>query len=812
MSTMKRIGFIFLLMGLVLLMGCGGKEEEAVMEATAVPPTTAIEQTAVKPTTAPNPTPAAEATAEPAAVPVTLGETASSEEGGFTFHPIPEYELVTYGGMVNMLAPGADPDVGPMVMLMGGQSAEMTNEALYAELKSGTVMTVSEAEAITVQGLPGLAADINGDNNGKAMQGRVALVMVTPTQSFTMLIGAPAAQWTEVAPYFDGLLTAVTFFDPIIPPPTSNLEPGSYSYVNSNIVRDIVVQDGVAYAATLGGLAAWNLDNRYAMNYTPLQGLGHLNNYAVTTCEINGAKQIVVGTLEGISLFDPFYGQWDTTPLTPEDSLVAKSKIDRLFCDQANGRLLIAYSGLGVLDLDTGDFVRYTKDNGLSWNAIFDIAVNGSDIWVASGYNGLSQISDGQVTIHNAASGMPDERAYALAAAPDGTLWVGGSTGLMQFSGGQWALYDVMADINEIELAADGTLWLASASMGGGGTLCRFDPQVGECAVAYRDADNQSILALSLDEQGRPVYGTDKGVYLFDEVSETAVPYINEYEMLLSNTVDSLAIAPNGMLWLGTTAGIQVLDPAFPDMLWTTYNKADTPGLGGNWGQDIAFAPDGSVWIAMTNGNASRYRDGAWQPFEAIYSYDSVAVDAEDRAWFGKKGKGIIVLNADGSTAMQLTTAEGLPSNEVLALLADGETMWIALDSGLAKYADGQVELVLDKNRLPHPYVRALALDAAGDLLIGANLSIVRYDGDQTEVLINFQQEKYMDWLTTLAVAPNGRIWAGTANGLFYSDNGSDWNRMTTADGLLSNTISSLLVDPYGTLWIGGGGLLHTVP
>ena len=450
-------------------------------------------------------------------------------------------------------------------------------------------------------------------------------------------------------------------------------------------MRDLVVQDGVAYAATLGGLAAWNLSDGYAMNYTPLQGLGHVNNYAITACEIDGEQQIVIGTLQGISLFDPFYGMWDTTPLTPEDSLVDKSQIDRLYCDQENGRLLIGYSGLGVLDLASGDFVRFNKDNGLSWNQVFDIAVNGSDIWVASGYNGLSQISDGQVTIHNVASGMPDERAYSLAVAPDGTLWVGGSTGLMKFSNGAWTFYDVLADINEIELAEDGTLWLAQASMGGG-SLCQFDPQTEACITDYPEPNSQPILALALDEYGQPVYGTDKGVYLVDESGEMAISsFINEYDMLLNNTVSSLATAPDGMLWLGTQAGIQVLDPAFPDMLWTTYQKADTPGMGGNWGVSTAFSPDGTAWLAMTNGSASRFRDGVWDSFPDIASYESVAVDAEGRAWFGDEGKGIVVLNPDGSTAMKLTTAEGLPSDRVMALLADGDTMWIALDSGLAK-------------------------------------------------------------------------------------------------------------------------------
>ena len=180
-----------------------------------------------------------------------------------------------------------------------------------------------------------------------------------------------------------------------------------------------------------------------------------------------------------------------------------------------------------------------------------------------------------------------------------------------------------------------------------------------------------------------------------------------------------------------------------------------------------------------------------------------------------------MVFDAEGNQAMTLTKADGLPSDSVLVLLADAYTgtIWIGTDAGVARYADGNVELVLDKGDLPHAYIRALALDTSGALLIGANLSVVRYDGNQTEVLFNLQQEGYMDWLTTLAAAPDGRIWAGTANGLFYSDDWYTWTRMTTQDGLLTNYISALAVDQYGSTWIGGGGsnfdgggLLHIVP
>ncbi len=812
MTVMRRGSLYVAMVALLMLsLACGGGGKN--VEPTQVPE---------KATTAPIPTARPSATPKPAQpeVAVDLGELRQNEEGGFSYRVVPGYEVTEFGGMVNMMPSGADPDVGPVVTIVGGLNDEdMTNTDLYEQLKSGTPMTIGDAEAITVFGVPGLAVDITGDNNGKPMQGRAALVMVTPTQQFSLLVGAPTEGWTAVAPYFDALLASVEFYAPTAPELTSWIDPGTYAYVNSNVVRDVTVYDGVAYAATLGGMVAWNLDAGYATAYTPLQGMGHVSSNAVTSCDIQGEERIVVGTQQGLSLFDPSTGRWDATPIAPGSSNVATSKITRLTCDREQRWLLIGYNGLGVLDLDAGDFAHFTTTEGLSWNAVTDIAVWGSSIWVASGYNGLSEINGGEVQIHNAASGMPDERANALAFGADGALWVGGSKGLMQFKEGAWTLYEVMSDIAEVEVAADGSVWIASAPLGAG-RLCRFDPAAGRCAVEYQEMDNQAILALALDDAGQPVYGTSKGLYVFDEATGTATPYVNA-DLLASNFVDSLASAPDGMLWVGTDAGFQVLDPSFPDAEWPTYTTQNTPGLGGNWAAALATGEDGTVWAAVTNGDVSRYRDGQWESYEGARSYDTVAVDTEGRAWFGDDRKGIVVFDAAGNQVMTLTKADGLPSDGVLVLLADPYTgtIWIGTDAGVARYGDGSVELVLGKQDLPHAYIRALALDTSGALLIGANLSVVRYDGNQTEVLYNLQQEGYMDWLTTLAAAPDGRIWAGTANGLFYSDDWTTWTRMTTQDGLLTNFVSALAVDQYGTAWIGGGGsnfdgggLLHIVP
>ena len=46
----------------------------------------------------------------------------------------------------------------------------------------------------------------------------------------------------------------------------------------------------------------------------------------------------------------------------------------------------------------------------------------------------------------------------------------------------------------------------------------------------------------------------------------------------------------------------------------------------------------------------------------------------------------------------------------------------------------------------------------------------------------------------------------GTDKGLLHGSPEMGWNLMTTANGLLSNYISALLVDQYGAVWVGAGG------
>jgi len=106
-----------------------------------------------------------------------LGEEYRSLEGGYAFRVVPGFELEEFFGLVSMQAPGADPDVGPFFMLIGGSNDETkTNLQLLDDFEAGLDESgeVFDTQDIQIDGLPGIMVDFKGVPEGKEALGRVA--------------------------------------------------------------------------------------------------------------------------------------------------------------------------------------------------------------------------------------------------------------------------------------------------------------------------------------------------------------------------------------------------------------------------------------------------------------------------------------------------------------------------------------------------------------------------------------------------------------------------------------------------------------
>lgn len=587
-------------------------------------------------------------------------------------------------------------------------------------------------------------------------------------------------------------------------------EPGWRIFSNANFVNGVAVHDGVLWAATEGGVVAWDLETDQAVKYTPLDGMGHLSTYDVVICPMPNPT-VVVATETGLSLFDIASGTWSAAPITPENSNVSTSKITELFCDQENGRLLISYYGLGVLDIASGGWQRYLGEDGLAWDAVDGMTVSGKDIWTAS-YKGISVIGSQSIQVYDESTGMPDETTNAITSTSDGTVWVASSDGLLRFQQGEMSVFDSdnidglpAGRLQAITIASNGTVWVAST----GNRLCQFDPAQENCSYTYEGDQNYYLTDMASGGTGDVYYSSYGGGIWAYNGSEWRNLLLQE-DQLVGNFVEAFAEDPNGMMWVATDNGIQQFDPKNIDAPWKAF-KAGEGGPPSKWAQGVFISPSGEIWLAHDSKRASSFDGSNWSRYGEeegiISSVNAIAFDKNGTPYIGTN-EGLLIM--EGASHTLLTDTDGLPSKNVRSLYADGDVMWVGTVDGLARLQNGNVETVLDSssNGMPDDNITAIRKTADGSFVIGTAGGLVGYDGQQVSVLLEPLSTSSMLGLvqavSDIAIAPDGRLWVSTYAGLYHGD-GQNWEHITTAEGLPANNVNTVFVDSSGVVWVGGG-------
>ena len=590
-------------------------------------------------------------------------------------------------------------------------------------------------------------------------------------------------------------------------------EPGWRIFSNANFVNGIAVHEGTLWAATEGGVVAWDVKSGQYTKYTPLDGLGYLSTYDVVVCPMP-EPTVVVATERGLSLYNLSTKVWDTTPITPEDSHVATNKIDKLFCDEQNGRLLISFSGIGILDIASGAWQHYLDDDGLAWNGVDDMTVVGTDIWTA-GYKGISVISDQGIQIYNEETGMPEESSDSVGSTPDGAVWVATSKGLVRFIESDMSVFNnetsegLTGSVDALTIAPDGTVWTALAAYGGA-RLCQFDPAQEACLYTYEGDDKRLLSDIVAGNAGDVYYATyGDGIRAYDG-SEWHNFSIQE-DQLASNFIYNIFEDPNGMLWVGTDNGVQTFDPGDIYSTWKTY-EAEDGKMPSNKVKSIQANPSGDIWFTHES-YVSSFNGSSWARYgeeEGVTgSVFALAFDKDGVPYVGMD-EGLVILS-DGSYTL-LTDADGLPNVRVLSLLYDGEFMWIGTSDGLARYDGANVEVVLDQSwdGLPDDAILSIVRDQDGRLLLGTTEGLARYDGQKVTTLLEPQAVSggifgsQSQSISGIAVDLDGSLWVSTYGGLYHGD-GQNWEHFSTHDGLPANNINTVFVDSTGVVWVGGG-------
>ena len=237
--------------------------------------------------------------------------------------------------------------------------------------------------------------------------------------------------------------------------------------------------------------------------------------------------------------------------------------------------------------------------------------------------------------------------------------------------------------------------------------------------------------------------------------------------------------------------------------LWQSFLSGD--GIPSGNILSIYTAQDGALWFG-TDAGASQY-DGSWRdaglPSERVRA---ITQTADGALWFGTDA-GLARRGADGACCRIWTAADGLPYGDIHALAVGAHApaggnapgVWVGTTKGLA-YIDG--ERVTIDSPVPDANIQALTVTPEGDLVASvAGRGVWRRgqaDGWQTLGKGALVGEGPL----ALWAAQDGRIWAGTSNGLVYYQDRA-WQRHPLLDDDNGLKVLALLQDRDGGLWAG---------
>jgi ligand-binding sensor domain-containing protein len=589
--------------------------------------------------------------------------------------------------------------------------------------------------------------------------------------------------------------------------PAPRTKPSLKTFSNANDVEAIAIDAGRLYAATAGGVVAWDIaSGRMIRKWTSLDGLLGNHAYSIAVCPLPEPR-VAVGTVDGLNLLDPARERWEA--MTPGNSDLAAAAVTCLAPDPRHGALYIGfgYAGLNVLEGRTRSWRHIATVNGLLANRVEGMAVanGGQQVWVAA-RSGVSLVDAKGVTVYSARDiGTTSPLSGAIAAGPPGTMWAITADGtLIRFANGKWKLYGAGEVPGQplraragIVASADGTLWFQASN----GDICHFDPASGKCATAGRVPSTGGATALLPAPDGTLFVATHEGVMALDPRRGGGWrTFTVEGDPLRNNRIQALAEAAGGPVWIGTEAGTYTVDPAAPGSTMRPVGKPGDRVWRG--GVNTLYAdPRGGMWLG-TPGGAGYLNRSTWKWLgrpEGLVNdtVSAIARDAKGRMWFGTI-RGISVW--DGKAMRNLTARDGLPSERIHALLARGAVVYAGTENSMLRF-DGPRFEVLDDDAMGVEFesMRRIAPYRRDSLVVGTSNGLGFIDGrtgrDDPEV--------YGDAITAIAVGPRDELWVGTElRGVFHRD-ARGWENLTILDGLPSNRISALLVDRLGAVWIG---------
>ena len=503
-----------------------------------------------------------------------------------------------------------------------------------------------------------------------------------------------------------------------------------------------------------------------------------------------------LGTQAGLARFDGDH----FTVFDPSNSPLKHGHILAL-CASRDGSLWI---GMG----DSDGLYQWTAERGITeiWSgsnvrAVFED--RDGVLWAGTQEKGLLRVSSagtrGLRTVQSL--GVADVRA--ITQDRSGALWFGTEgKGLIRYDGKTFVPFapaeTFPAFIWALWPDPDGSLWVGTRANG----LFHVSGARWQHLAVSDGMVGDVILAIHGDRDGNIWLGTDGG-----GLSRYRAGRLESYKTtsgLSGDIVRAILEDSEGNIWLGTAgAGLNMLkdDPFF------SYGEGD--GLSNGLISSMAEDRDGAVWIGTAEGWLNRWKDGRITRFhlQGKGEHPSVIPLFQDRAgslWAGLRSPDAIRLlerQANGRSP-KFPNEYTPPSPIRAAATAPDGSIWLGHDLGLMEFASGSVSRTYTTaDGLPSNKVLAIAFDADGSMWVATPAGVAERVGNRFQPLSS-SLGMNDDSILALWVDERRHVWLGSrTEGLYRFSQGSVAH-YTRKEGLPDSQVFSILEDRSHNLWM----------
>lgn len=311
-----------------------------------------------------------------------------------------------------------------------------------------------------------------------------------------------------------------------------------------------------------------------------------------------------------------------------------------------------------------------------------------------------------------------------LAAADDGTVWIGTFKGIYSHREGVLGRHPLtsepMEEINVVTVDRRGNPWFGTYDEG----LLTHRDGVFAGVAGYGDLESSGIRAIFEDREENLWLGTARGE--LHRFRDGFLRAYTEEEGLPDPRVHAILEDRRGGIWMGTATGLCRLDRATDGI--------DPRPLGDTAvGRVVGLAVDGRdrLWVGRKDDyllvDRDRTESRRPSPEEILLWFPIPATTATGDVWLGNNGRGLVRVWSDGRA--DEWRVEGLPSNTINHLLPDAVGgLYVATDKGLHYLKDDRLSTVPLPPTLPTRMINAVHLDGRGILWLGTEHGLVRLE------------------------------------------------------------------------------------